>query len=122
LSVASEIHEGQHPIADQAFRRRTEMRLQYRAYLARLAGRYVDIRGLAADRPDLYTPDDDAAAQAFGEGVRTEGGAGIVYDSVRHRGGTNTVAFRPRNVLDVTMGAHFEITAPSAGKVVARTL
>lgn len=98
------------------------MRLQYRAYLARLAGRYVDIRGLAADRPDLYTPDDDAAAQAFGEGVRTEGGAGIVYDSVRHRGGTNTVAFRPRNVLDVTMGAHFEITAPSAGKVVARTL
>jgi hypothetical protein len=50
------------------------------------------------------------------------GGSGIVYDSLRHQGGTNVVAFRPRNILDVTQAAHYEITAPVTGKVIARML
>lgn len=118
-SVAEVAH---HLRREAVFRRRAEMRLHYRAYLARLAGRYVDIRGLESTRPELYEPDGYGASQVFGEGIRAEGGAGIVYDSLRHRGGVNAVAFLPRNVLDVTVGSHFEITAPAGGKVVARVL
>jgi hypothetical protein len=107
---------------EAAFRRLPEMRLQYRAYTARLDGAYVDLRGLGASRRDLYDPVSYAASQVFGEEVRKAGGAGIVYDSVRHAGGVNTVAFRPQGVVDVTQTHHYEITAPIGGRVVARRL
>ena len=45
-----------------------------------------------------------------------------MYDSVRHVGGINVVALRPKNVRDVVMGTHYEITAPVSGKVIARAL
>ena len=107
---------------EAAFRRRREMRLQYRTYVARLAGRYVDIRGLRAERAEIYRPDDYAASQAFGEGIRAAGGPGILYDSVRLSGGTNVVAYLLGNIRDVAQAAHYEVTAPVVGKVVARTL
>ena len=62
------------------------------------------------------------ASQAFGEAIRSSGGDGILYDSVRHVGGTNVVALRPKNVRHVVMGTHYEITAPVSGKVIARSL
>ena len=96
--------------------------LQYRTYSAKLIGAYEDIRGMAATRPELYRADDYAASQTFGETIRAAGGDGIVYDSVRHVGGGNAVALRPKNVRDVVMGSHYEITAPVSGKVIARTL
>ncbi|MEO8716224.1 MAG: RES family NAD+ phosphorylase, partial [Acetobacteraceae bacterium] len=61
-----------------------EMRREYRCYVARLEGAYLDLRGQARARPDLYAPDSYAASQVFGEAVRRSGGAGILYDSVRH--------------------------------------
>jgi len=100
----------------------TEQRRVYRAYAARLDGNYLDIRGEAGARPELYAPDRYTASQPFGEAVRASGGDGIVYDSVRHAGGVNVVAYRPRNVLDVVQGAHYEVTAPVVGRVVVRTL
>jgi RES domain len=102
--------------------RRTSLTLQYRTYSAKLMGSYQDIRGMAATRAELYKVDDYAASQTFGEAIRVSGGAGIVYDSVRHVGGTNVVALRPRNVRDVLMGTHYEITVPVSGKVIARAL
>ena len=96
--------------------------LQYRTYTAKLIGTYEDIRGLAATRPELYRADDYTASQTFGETIRASGGDGIVYDSVHHVGGVNAVALRPKNVRDVVMGSHYEITAPVSGKVIARTL
>lgn len=121
--IKTSIAEVAHHLRREArFRRRAEMRLQCRSYLARLAGRYLDLRGRASERPELYAPDDYTASQAFGERLRAEGGAGIVYDSLRHRGGTNVVAYRPRNLLDVAVGSHLEVMAPVVGKVVARTL
>jgi hypothetical protein len=87
-----------------------------------LIGAYEDIRGMAATRPELYRADDYAASQTFGETIRASGGNGIVYDSVRHAGGVNVVAMRPKNVRDIVMGPRYEITAPVSGKVIARTL
>lgn len=69
----------------------------------------MDVRGLGSDRTSTR-PADDAASQAFGEGIRTRGDAGIVYDSVRVHGGTNTVAYLSGNVRGVVQEAHNEVT------------
>ena len=123
FKLKTSIAEVAHHLRREAFfRRRAEMRLHYRSYSARLHGAYVDIRGLGVQRPELYSPSDYAASQIFGESIRARREAGIIYDSVRHRGGTNAVAFLPPNIRNVTIGSHFEITAPVTGKVVARTL
>jgi hypothetical protein len=90
------------------------MRRQFRAYTARLAGDYVDLRGRQAEFPDIYAPDRYDASQAFGEEVRASGGAGILYDSLRRAGGVNIAAHRPRNVQDVIQADHFEILAAAA--------
>jgi hypothetical protein len=87
---------------------------QYRTYTARLAGDYLDIRGQQTARPDVYASDSYAAGQALGESVRASGGAGLLFDSLRHAGGLNIVAHRPRNVLDVTQADHFELSVEAA--------
>ena len=38
----------------------------------------------------------------------------LLYDSDRHRGGTNVCAYRPSKVLDVLQAEHFEITVAVA--------
>lgn len=102
---------------------RLEMRQQVRTYVADLLGdNYTDIRGKTAERPDLYARDDYAASQRFGESIRAAGGDGIIFDSLRHSGGTNIVAYRPRNVRNVAMASHYEITAPVKGRIVVREL
>ncbi|MCG7363691.1 RES family NAD+ phosphorylase [Roseomonas sp. ACRSG] len=79
----------------------------FRTYTASLAGEYLDLRGQQAARPDLYAPDSYGASQVLGESLRASGKAGILYDSVRHAGGTNVVAYRPRNILRVTQADHW---------------
>jgi hypothetical protein len=123
LARRTAIAEVAHHLRREAVNMRVRsLTLQYRTYSAKLIGAYEDIRGMAATRPELYRADDYAASQTFGETVRASGGNGIVYDSVRHAGGVNVVAMRPKNVRDIVMGPHYEITAPVSGKVIARTL
>lgn len=89
---------------------------RYRAYACSLAGSYLDIRGEQALRPDIYAPDSYSASQILGEGLRAAGGAGVIYDSVRHAGGVNIAALRPRNVTDVAQADHYEITVEVAAR------
>lgn len=103
-------------------RKLVQGRRVYRAYAARLEGSYLDICGQREACPDLYASDSYAASQLFGEQVRRSEAAGILYDSVRHEGGTNVVAYRPRNILDVAQSAHYEIIVPARGKVIMRAL
>jgi hypothetical protein len=107
---------GHHLRREAVARKAPAMQRTYRAYSASLAGAYLDIRGLQTERPELYAPDSYAASQAFGEAVRTAGGAGIVYDSVRFSGGVNVAAYRPTNVLDVAQTDHFEISVSAADR------
>ena len=81
----------------------------YRTYTAELAGSYLDIRGQQASRPDVYAPDNYAAGQALGEEIRSAGGDGLLFDSLRHASGTNVVAHRPRNALNILQTDHYEI-------------
>jgi hypothetical protein len=123
LARRTAIAEVAHHLRREAVNMRVpSLTLHYRTYTAKLAGAYEDIRGMAATRPELYKTDDYAASQTFGEALRASGGDGILYDSVRHVGGTNVVALRPKNVRDVVMSTHYEITAPVSGKVIARAL
>ncbi len=88
----------------------------YRAYRCVLLGDYVDIRGAQAPRPELYDPLSYAAAQAFGEQIRADGGAGLIYDSLRKEGGTNVAAHRPRNVTRIVQADHLKLTVQAASR------
>jgi hypothetical protein len=93
----------------------------YRQYSARLDGAYVDIRGRPAELPDIYAADDYAAAQRFGESIRQSGGDGILYDSVRKRGGVDAVAYRPTKIQDVVQADHYEVTVTVDARRIAVT-
>jgi hypothetical protein len=86
----------------------------YRAYTATLAGEHVDLRGQQAAYPTIHASDSHAASQEFGEAVRAGDAAGILYGSLRHAGGVNIVAYRPRLILDVTQAEHVEITVEAS--------
>lgn len=111
-TAAAEV--GHHLRREAVARGVPEILRTYRCYQARLAGDYLDLRGLRADRPDVYAADSYAAAQRLGESIRASGGAGIIYDSVRHAEGVNIVAHRPTNILDVAQSDHFQIRALAA--------
>jgi hypothetical protein len=86
----------------------TDARLELREYIADFTGEFVDIRGAGRTRAAIYHPDRYSASQAFARELLAERANGIVYDSVRHRGGTCLVAFRPTLVRNVRVAGHFE--------------
>jgi hypothetical protein len=117
---------GHHLRREAANRSLPRLRRVYRSYSSRLDGMFVDIRrahspagqDLLLDR--LYDPGDYADAQLFGEGVRDEAlrsgkagrqleMAGIVFDSIRYRGGINAVAYRPSLVREIAQADHYAI-------------
>lgn len=118
---------GHHLRREAASRSLPELRRVYRGYSSRLDGEFIDIRRVHAPESQghlldrLYDPGDYAHGQSFAEAVRddalhtkeeTERGArpaGIVFDSVRYRGGINAVAYRPSLVLDIIQADHFAI-------------
>lgn len=105
-ALLTAIAEVAHHLRREAFARAVAgMERVYRCYSARLDGDYKDVRG----RAELHAPDSHAESQAFGEAQRARGSDGLLFDSVRHRGGVNIAAFRPSKVLDVTQADHFRI-------------
>ncbi|MAY67609.1 MAG: hypothetical protein CMM77_10815 [Rhodospirillaceae bacterium] len=75
-----------------------------RELVGRIEATLVDLR--AGDFADLLDPEDYGASQAYAREVRTAGGDGIVYPSVRHDGGECFAAFHP-DVMDVPVqGRH----------------
>jgi hypothetical protein len=114
-STRTAIAEVGHHLRREALARRLPgLRRVYRSYVARLAGSYIDLRDEGRD--DLMAPQSYAASQVFGEQQRAAGEDGIVYASVRHRGGVNTCAYRPSKVLEITQAEHFEISVETEGR------
>jgi len=93
----------------------------YRTYTAELAGSYLDIRGQRSTRPHVYDPTRYDDGQAFGEGIRASGGSGILFDSLRHVGGVNVVAYRASKVLNVTQTDHYEVRVEVASSRIEAT-
>ena len=115
-TAAAEV--GHHLRREAVARGVATMTRSYRAYNATLLGDYLDIRGQRATRAAVYASDDYAAGQKLGEQVRAAGGAGLIYDSLRRRGGVNVAAHRPRNITDIMQTDHYEVAVSAAGRVI----
>ena len=115
-TAAAEV--GHHLRREAVARSVATMSRTYRAYSATLKGNYLDIRGQQLARPDVYASERYDASQKLGEDVRASGGAGVLYDSLRRRGGINVVAHRPRNILNIVQADHFEITVQAAARTI----
>lgn len=99
-------------------RGRATMSRKYRTYTATLLGQYLDIRGQQTIRRDIYASDSYVASQKLGEQIRSSGGDGILYDSLRRQNGVNIVAHRPRNITEIVQATHFEITISATSRII----
>ena len=115
-TAAAEV--GHHLRREAAARNAATMSRTYRAYTATLLGDYLDIRGEQPIRPDVYASERYDASQKLGEEIRTSGGAGLLYDSLRRHTGINVVAHRPRNIVDIVQTDHFEITILATSRTI----
>ena len=105
------VEVGHHLLREAINRSHIAMTIDYRSYSASIQGRYADIRGEQAIRPDIYDAASYSHSQIFGEAIRQSGPDGILFSSIRHPGGENVVAFRPNLVADITRGPTYQITA-----------
>lgn len=78
-------------------------------FLADFRGEFHDIRKDSRFTKCL-APDSYVASQLLARELLDRGSAGIVYSSVRHRGGTCIACFRPALVNNVQKGAQVSIT------------
>ncbi len=86
------------------------LRLEMRAYYARINGTLQDLRRQVNEHPEWFEPDPErfGASQLLGAGLKAQGVDGVVYCSVRRTGGECVGVFRPRLISPVTQGPHFE--------------
>jgi hypothetical protein len=82
--------------------------IQMRELRADVDAAFHDLRGRQKESPALYSPVSYAESQPYGVALRKAGANGICYDSVRHVGGVCLALFRPRLVLNVMQGDHFQ--------------
>ncbi len=85
--------------------------VEYGEMIASMAGLFVDLRAM----PDHASLDPDAsrgypAGNALAALVRGAGHNGIIYPSVRHRGGTCIAALWPNAVQSVVQGDMYRLT------------
>ncbi|HEX2559506.1 RES family NAD+ phosphorylase [Phenylobacterium sp.] len=97
-------------------------RLQLRELVASLDAQLLDLRGAQGAHPELYSPEDYSASQAFARERRWPFAEppeeGFVYDSVRRAGGECVVLFRPAAVpLPVLQGDHLEYVWDARGEL-----
>ncbi|WP_062341853.1 RES family NAD+ phosphorylase [Novosphingobium sp. CCH12-A3] len=117
--IATAAAEVAHHLRREAVARKVAgMTRVYRTYAATLLGDYRDLRNLQVDHPDLYSRPSYDAGQIFGESIRQEGGAGILFDSLRRRQGCNIVAYRPTNIIDVVQADHYEVSVEACGRTI----
>jgi hypothetical protein len=85
-----------------------DTRAQTRLYHADFATTFHDVRGGGRAWASLHDPDSYVDSQRMGRALLDAGANGIIYDSVRHPGGTCLACFRPRQVRHARVAAHYE--------------
>ncbi len=85
-----------------------ETRVQMRMYLADFDAAFHDVRPDTTKNRPLHDPQSYAESQAFARELLESGSNGVVYRCVRRRGGVCIACFRPKLVLRVRQGPHFE--------------
>jgi hypothetical protein len=79
--------------------------LTMRCYINKVALALHDIRG--AEFAHLYT-DDYLAPQQFAKALRANGSNGLLYNSVRDKGGECVAAFKPKAVTIPVQSGHYK--------------
>ena len=115
-TAAAEV--GHHLRRETVARGVATMSRRYRTYAATLLGDYLDIRGQQVTRSDVYASERYDASQKLGEEVRSSGGSGLIYSSLRRQTGVNVVAHRPRNITDIVQTDHYEITVLATSRTI----
>jgi RES domain-containing protein len=88
--------------------------MTYDGYMADFGGVFHDVRGDAAFE-DCLAPDSYVVSQALADSLMDEGSSGVVYPSVRRRGGECIACFRPAMVANVRKAATWRFTWDRAG-------
>ena len=83
--------------------------LDLRLIHAPLDARLHDLRGLRRSAPRLYDADDYSAGRALGRQLREAGSWGVLYHSVRRRGGLCAGLFRPKALKPAHEAAHIAL-------------
>lgn len=83
--------------------------VRYQNLLADFNSEFHDLRG-ASSYAKCLAPDSYIASQKLAAQLLEEGSLGLVYPSVRHRGGTNVACFRPALVGNVRRGIAYELS------------
>jgi hypothetical protein len=86
--------------------RQPAMELDMRLLEADLDARLHDLRGMLDHLPAVYDPDDHSAGQSLARRLRVAGSDGVVYDSVRHPGGSCVAVFRPKRLRNCRATRH----------------
>jgi len=85
----------------------------YLDYMADFRADFHDLRA-SKEHADCLSPTSYAASQALAAELLKRGSAGIVYPSVRRKGGTCIACFRPVLVTNVRKGEIFTFTFPDS--------
>jgi hypothetical protein len=91
----------------ERFLRRTRepaLQIQMRRYVTTIDRRLHDIR---AGFPEIHDPRDYSASQRLAGELRAAGADGVVYDSVRNRGGQCAAVFWPDCVSPFAQATHY---------------
>lgn len=97
---------------------------QYQGLYASFIGQFHHIKA-GGKRPTCLDPDVDkgyAAGQALARDLVAAKSRGLIYPSVRHKGGTCIVAFQPNVIQDVLIGPKWQITWNGTPEWVAQSV
>lgn len=107
LTSAQEV--GFHRTRELGFINRYEDEARYVELLADFIGDFPDLHGGAHSALDPDPEKGYPAGQALAADLRREGHRGLIYPSVRHKGGRCFVAFDPGSVQNVRPGASWKL-------------
>lgn len=83
--------------------------IDLRLITATLEAELHDLRRLRGNDAAVYDPVNYGAGQALGRALRQAGSWGVLYHSVRHRGGLCAGLFRPRALQPAREAAHIAL-------------
>lgn len=96
--------------------------MQMRQLITTTQASLLDLSDAPSTRPELFLPDDYSESQKFAASVRwpfsDTGELGLLYQSVRHNGGTNVCLFKPDAVgRPLRQGDHYEYEWDANGEI-----
>ena len=99
-----------------------DTRVQVRLYQADFDCTFHHIGPRTPNRAALLDPDSYTASQAYARELLESGANGVLYPSVRRPEGRCVACFRPKRVLNVRPGVHFEYRWNGASRPEIRKL